>query len=128
MQRLRAAPITAGPSFFLSMICFDADTTRAPPYFLSFLRSCSLFVEPCWVSFAAFFSRAKTASTIGTMVFFICLFPYFAVEPNGTPASSRRAACLLPPTCLALGTLAFAEFEDSGEVNVSLLKILRICF
>eukprot|EP00903_Cladosiphon_okamuranus_P008962 g8576.t1 len=64
---------------------------------------------------SSFFSRAKTASTIGTMVFFISLFPFFAVEPSDTPAGSRRAACLLPPTCLALGTVAFSEYEDSGE-------------
>lgn len=89
------AVVAAGPHLSLS---------PPPPPFL--------FVGP-----PAFFSRAKTASTIGSMIFFLCLFPYFAVEPNDTPAGSRRAACLLPPTCLALGTLAFAEFEDSGEVS-----------
>ena len=51
------------------------------------------------------------------MLFFVALFPYFALEGQGISASSRRAGCLLPPTCLALGTLAFAEFEDSGEVG-----------
>ncbi len=53
-------------------------------------------------------------------MFFVALFPYFFLESDSTPASSRRAGCLLPPTCLALGTLAFAEFEDSGEVGVVL--------
>ncbi|CAN0443024.1 unnamed protein product, partial [Laminaria digitata] len=62
-----------------------------------------------------FFSRAKTASTIGTITFFVALFPYFALDGNAVTGSARRAGCLLPPTCLALGTLAFAEFEDSGE-------------
>ncbi|CAN0481151.1 unnamed protein product, partial [Hapterophycus canaliculatus] len=60
---------------------------------------------------SAFFSRAKTASTIGTMLFFVALFPYFALEADDTPAASRRLGCLLPPTCLALGTVAFTEFE-----------------
>lgn len=69
---------------------------------------------------AAFFSRAKTASTVGTLVFFIALFPYFAISGDDVSAGSRRAGCLLPPTCLALGTVAFSEFEDSGEVSVGL--------
>ena len=55
---------------------------------------------------------------MGTLVFFIALFPYFAVSDDDTDASSRRAACLLPPTCLALGTLTFTEYEDSGEVTI----------
>lgn len=50
-------------------------------------------------------------------MFFVALFPYFALEGDGTSAGARRAGCLLPPTCLALGTLAFAEYEDSGEVR-----------
>ncbi|CAN0021601.1 unnamed protein product [Pylaiella littoralis] len=79
-------------------------------FFLFFLASTAF----CFFV-SSFFSRAKTASTIGTMLFFVALFPYFALTSDATPASSRRAGCLLPPTCLALGTLAFAEFEDSGE-------------
>ena len=71
----------------------------------------------CYASVSsAFFSRAKTASTLGTLAFFIALFPYFAVSSDDTDAGSRRAACLLTPTCLALGTLSFSEYEDSGEV------------
>lgn len=65
----------------------------------------------------AFFSRTKTASTLGTIAFFVVLFPYFALTGDDVPASARRAGCLLPPTCLALGTLPFVEFEDSGEVS-----------
>ncbi|CAM9263174.1 unnamed protein product [Hapterophycus canaliculatus] len=80
-------------------------------YFFMFFMASTAF---CFF-ISAFFSRAKTASTIGTIVFFVALFPYFVLTADGTPASSRRWACLLPPTCLALGTLAFAEFEDSGE-------------
>lgn len=52
------------------------------------------------------------------MLFFVALFPFFVLEGADTPASSRRWGCLLPPTCLALGTVAFSEFEDSGEVGV----------
>ncbi|CAN0348380.1 unnamed protein product [Pylaiella littoralis] len=63
---------------------------------------------------SAFFSRARTASTIGTLMFFVALFPYFAVDQEGVTVNQRRAACLLPPTCLALGTIPLTEFEDSG--------------
>ncbi|CAM9216529.1 unnamed protein product, partial [Ectocarpus fasciculatus] len=80
-------------------------------YFFLFFMASTAF---CFFV-SAFFSRAKTASTIGTLCFFVALFPYFVLVTNGTPASHRRGGCLLPPTCLALGTVAFAEFEDSGE-------------
>lgn len=50
------------------------------------------------------------------MVFFIALFPFFSISGDDVSPSSRRAGCLLPPTCLALGTMAFTEYEDSGEV------------
>lgn len=53
------------------------------------------------------------------MLFFVALFPFFVLQGADTPASSRRWGCLLPPTCLALGTVAFSEFEDSGEVGVT---------
>lgn len=56
----------------------------------------------------------------------MALFPYFALQADNTPASSRRAGCLLPPTCLALGTVAFAEFEDSTEVTLVLLLVLDL--
>ncbi|CAM9958417.1 unnamed protein product, partial [Discosporangium mesarthrocarpum] len=76
-------------------------------FFLSTMSYC-FFVS-------AFFSKARTAATLGTMAFFVALFPFFAVSSNDTAPANRRAACLLPPTCLALGTIAFTEFEDSGE-------------
>lgn len=74
----------------------------------------------------AFFSRARTASTIGTLLFFVALFPYFAVDKEGVSANSRRAACLLPPTCLALGTLPLTEFEDAGVVGSASLYLIFI--
>lgn len=65
----------------------------------------------------AFFSRARTAATIGTLLFFVALFPYFFLTGDSSTANARRAGCLLPPTCLALGTVVFVEYEDSGEVH-----------
>ncbi|CAM9405596.1 unnamed protein product, partial [Scytosiphon promiscuus] len=80
-------------------------------YFFLFFMASTAF---CFLV-SAFFSRAKTASTLGTLLFFIALFPYFSLEADDTSAASRRLGCLLPPTCLALGTVAFTEYEDSGE-------------
>lgn len=59
------------------------------------------------------------------MLFFVALFPYFVLQGADTLATSRRWGCLLPPTCLALGTVAFSEFEDSGEVGVVCCVVLR---
>ncbi len=82
----------------------------------------------CITPTSAFFSRARTASTIGTITFFVALFPYFAVDSEGSSTNQRRAACLLPPTCLALGTVPLVEFEDSGVVRVCrLLTAVDVC-
>mmetsp|Transcript_6325 Transcript_6325/g.7912 ORF Transcript_6325/g.7912 Transcript_6325/m.7912 type:complete len:1988 (-) Transcript_6325:343-6306(-) len=61
---------------------------------------------------SAFFSRARTASIIGSMAFFASLFPYFGVS-SGTNAQ-KTATCLLPASCLAIGTDAFSAYEDAS--------------
>ncbi|CAN0116974.1 unnamed protein product, partial [Discosporangium mesarthrocarpum] len=105
--------------FFISILMVAASSTlfeNSDPglvffYFFLFFMATTAY---CFFV-SAFFSKARTASTLGTMAFFVALFPYFSVSSNDTPAADRRAACLLPPTCLALGTVSFSEFEDSGE-------------
>ncbi|CAM9541397.1 unnamed protein product [Ascophyllum nodosum] len=97
--------------FFSGSLFENSDPSLIFLYFFLFFMASTSF---CFFV-ASFFSRAKTASTLGTLAFFVALFPYFAVSSDNTDAGSRRAACLLPPTCLALGTLSFAEYEDSGE-------------
>jgi len=77
-------------------------------YFMSFFLasiSFSFFIS-------AFFNRATVASILGIMVFFLSLFPYFGVADGSN--SQKLGACILPATCFALGTDAFAVFEDAG--------------
>ncbi len=62
---------------------------------------------------SAFFSKARTASTLGVMAFFVSLFPFFAVT-NTTPTSALVGMCILPASCLAIGTLPLATYEDAG--------------
>eukprot|EP00599_Poterioochromonas_sp_BG-1_P016760 CAMPEP_0173165656 /NCGR_PEP_ID=MMETSP1105-20130129/21518_1 /TAXON_ID=2985 /ORGANISM="Ochromonas sp., Strain BG-1" /LENGTH=1579 /DNA_ID=CAMNT_0014086689 /DNA_START=11 /DNA_END=4746 /DNA_ORIENTATION=+ len=66
---------------------------------------------------ATLFSRSKTASLIGPMVFFVTFFPYYAVSDPQYDESSKTATCLLAPACFALGANVFADFEG-GLVGV----------
>jgi len=61
---------------------------------------------------STFFSKAKTAATAGTIIFFATFFPYYALTGPGTAGPrAKAAACLLAPTCLGLGADVLAAFE-----------------
>ena len=61
---------------------------------------------------STFFSKAKTAATAGTVLFFATFFPYYALTGPGTAGTrTKAAACLLAPTCLGLGADVLAAFE-----------------
>ncbi len=61
---------------------------------------------------SSFFSKAKTAATAGTVLFFATFFPYYALTGPGTAGTkTKAAACLLAPTCLGLGADVVAAFE-----------------
>jgi ATP-binding cassette, subfamily A (ABC1), member 3 len=60
-------------------------------FFLFFLATIALsfFI-------AAFFSKARSASTYGGLVFFMTVFPYFAIDGKTSSTGSLLAACILP--------------------------------
>jgi len=61
---------------------------------------------------STFFSKAKTAATAGTVIFFASFFPYYALTGPGVAGiRTKAAACLLAPTCLGLGADVLAAFE-----------------
>lgn len=66
---------------------------------------------------ASIFSKSKTASLLGPMIFFATFFPYYAVSDAQYDASSKVAACLLAPACFALGANVFADYEG-GLVGI----------
>ena len=66
---------------------------------------------------SVFFSRSKTAATLGTMFFFAAYFPYNAVQDPNISQHTKVMASLLSPTAFALGTDVFADFEG-GEIGV----------
>lgn len=66
---------------------------------------------------ATLFSKSKTASLVGPLVFFASYFPFYVVDNPQIATSSKSAACLLAPTCFALGATVFADFEG-GLVGV----------
>eukprot|EP01038_Epipyxis_sp_PR26KG_P005748 gene5748-7937_t len=66
---------------------------------------------------ATFFSRSKTASLLGPMIFFASYFPFYAVNDPQFSTSAKSATCLLAPACFALGATVFADYEG-GLVGI----------
>ncbi len=80
--------------------------------FLFFLLFFTATIMMC-IFISAFFSKARTASTMGMLAFLASFFVYFAVDGN-SPTSSLKAACVLPAACLGIGTIPLSTFEDAG--------------
>jgi hypothetical protein len=70
---------------------------------------------------SVFFSRARSASTLGIILFLGGFFPYFAVGSTSTATNSAKtAACLLSPTAFGLALDQLAVYEDQGTgINFS---------
>jgi ATP-binding cassette subfamily A (ABC1) protein 3 len=86
-------------------------------YVFIYFEAFSLAVINMCFLMAAFFSRSKTASLLGPMIFFATFFPYYSVSDPQYDQSSKAAACLLAPTCFALGANVFADYEG-GLVGI----------
>ena len=63
---------------------------------------------------SAFFSRAKLATTLGTLAFIATFFPYYAVSGSGNTYPSKVASSLLPAVAFALSLDVIATLEDNG--------------
>ncbi|CAM9094590.1 unnamed protein product, partial [Laminaria digitata] len=82
------------------------------------LEAVALSVMAFCFLLSTFFSRSKTAATLGSVIFFAAFFPYYYVGGEAqTEVSTKTWASLLAPTCLALGSDTFAAFEG-GLVGV----------
>jgi len=63
---------------------------------------------------SVFFSRAKTASTVGIVLFLGGYFPFFAVQPNDISQGAKLLSSLLSPTAFSLGIDLICTYEDNG--------------
>ncbi|CAM9287272.1 unnamed protein product [Phaeothamnion confervicola] len=108
-------------------------------FYLFFLATIAL----CFL-LSTFFSKARSASTYGTLIFFLTVFPYFGLTSDSS-GGQLVAACIIPTTCFAVGTFPFADYEDSGQaselpgvtadtvgskdtVNISMSQVLGMLF
>ena len=66
-----------------------------------------------------FFSRAKTASSLGIVLFIASYFPTFAVSDGGVSTGTKMAASLLAPTAFGLSINAIGNLEDNGAGSTS---------
>jgi ABC-type multidrug transport system ATPase subunit len=78
-------------------------------FFLFFMASMSYCIL-----ISVFFSKSKSASIIGSLVFFAGYFIYVGLATDTTLTRSQlMAACLHPASAFTYGTLAFKEYESS---------------
>eukprot|EP00931_Biecheleriopsis_adriatica_P069363 TRINITY_DN4321_c0_g1_i1.p1 TRINITY_DN4321_c0_g1~~TRINITY_DN4321_c0_g1_i1.p1 ORF type:complete len:1964 (+),score=351.62 TRINITY_DN4321_c0_g1_i1:38-5929(+) len=64
---------------------------------------------------SVFFARAKTASVVGALIFFLLYFPYLFVASSGSSMQTKVMSCLSPPVALSLGATIIAQLESSGD-------------
>ncbi len=112
---------TYGIMFTITSVCITlmthgalfsrSDSTLVFAYF--FLFSLSI-IAYCFVV-SVIFSRAKTASTAGVVIFFMGFFPYFGVSTQSATAGAKQAASLLSPTAFGIGASTLATYEAGGE-------------
>ena len=65
------------------------------------------------------------AAAAGAVLFFVAYIPYLfiAEDLEDLPISTKRAACLLAPTCVGIGSNILAQFETSGALWSSAERI-----
>nr|CCA22574.1 PREDICTED: similar to Stromal antigen 1 putative [Albugo laibachii Nc14] len=80
-------------------------------FFFFFFFSLSVLAFGYLIS--SLFSRARTGSFTGIVVFFLMYFLSSALTPS-SDLSSKSAACLLSPVALALGVDQLAKAESTG--------------
>ena len=75
---------------------------------------------------SVFFSKAKTASTLGVMLFLGGFFPYFAVSDPTYTFASKAGSSILSPTAFGLGLDILCLYENNGQgltsANAGLLE------
>eukprot|EP00052_Salpingoeca_macrocollata_P025254 m.229564 g.229564 ORF g.229564 m.229564 type:complete len:1857 (+) comp22401_c4_seq1:3439-9009(+) len=66
---------------------------------------------------SVFFTTASVASSAGGIIYFMAYVPYFFIAPRyeTMTRSQKGASCLLPPTCLGIGTRILSQWESAGK-------------
>ena len=67
----------------------------------------------CW-AISTLFSKAKLAAIVGSTLFVAGIFPYFSVNAQTEPVSSKTAAALLSPTAFGLALDIISSLEGNG--------------
>ena len=60
------------------------------------------------------FSRAKIATTVGTVLFLATFFPFYAVTTQTSTFGSKQLTSLLPNVAFALSLGSLSTLEDAG--------------
>ena len=63
------------------------------------------------------FSKSNIAAAAGAMLTFLAYIPYLFIQNTFEDLSQgeKRAACLLAPTCMGIGTTILSIFETRGQ-------------
>lgn len=63
---------------------------------------------------STFFSKAKTASTVGIVLFIAGYFPLFYLQPDSFSTAAKLGGALLSPTAFGLGLQLVGTLEDAS--------------
>jgi len=73
----------------------------------------------CVITFCSllsvFFERARTASVVGALCFFLLYFPYVFVTGPEKSMNAKTLASLCPPVALSFGASLIVQLESAGD-------------
>eukprot|EP00929_Paragymnodinium_shiwhaense_P046547 TRINITY_DN23705_c0_g1_i1.p1 TRINITY_DN23705_c0_g1~~TRINITY_DN23705_c0_g1_i1.p1 ORF type:complete len:1941 (+),score=414.00 TRINITY_DN23705_c0_g1_i1:131-5953(+) len=104
------------PSILIPVICWTTvfEHSNKLIIFLFFWLFGVCVVAFCSLM-AVFFEKAKTASVVGALMFFLLYFPYAFVNDASTAVGLKTVVSLCPPVVLSLGAALIAQLESAGD-------------
>jgi len=104
------------PSALIVLVCWTTvfmHSNKFIVFIFFWLNSLSVVTLCCIL--AVFFERAKTASVLGALFYFLIYFPYVFVQEATIGSTSKLIASFCPPVALSFGVSIIVELESAGE-------------
>jgi ATP-binding cassette subfamily A (ABC1) protein 3 len=103
-------PLSIALTLIGTMLFIYSDTKYVFLYFFMFLLASTSYT----ILISVMFSKSKSASIVGCLLFFGGYFIYIGLSSDTLLSRAQlMLACLHPATAFTFGTLAFKEYEDS---------------
>uniref|UniRef100_A0A0G4HPX1 ABC transporter domain-containing protein n=1 Tax=Chromera velia CCMP2878 TaxID=1169474 RepID=A0A0G4HPX1_9ALVE len=103
-----------GVAVVVALLCLEIFPMTNFVFTLVLFGFFSLGVVSFCLLVQCFFSSAKIAAAVSSLIFLILYFPYFSTSGSTASAGAKTLSCLCLPACLAEGLEIVAAWEKNG--------------